>query len=78
MIKCDICGEKANNRLFTMPIEKCESKCIADICEKCEAELSEAIIGIANKRMREKFGDKAIIIQNKKQAESEGEDEHTN
>ncbi len=71
MTKCDICGEKANIRLFTKIIEKGESSCIGDICEKCNAELAEAIVEIANKRMREKFGDKALIISNKKQAKSE-------
>lgn len=71
MTKCDICGEKANRRLFTMTIENSESSCIADICDKCEAELAEAIVSIANRRMREKFGDKALTIPIKKKAESE-------
>lgn len=69
MIKCDICGEKANRRLFTMSIEKDEPSCIAEICEKCEAELAEAVVLVANRQMREKFGDKALIIPYKKQAE---------
>ena len=74
MTKCDICGEKANKHLFIKTIEKNEPRCIADICEKCEAELAEAIVYVANKRMREKFGDKALIIPNKQQAKSEGKE----
>lgn len=66
MIKCDICGEKANRRLFAASIEKDEPRCIAEICEKCEAELAEAVVLVANRRMREKFGDKALIIPYKK------------
>lgn len=77
MIKCDICGEKANKRLFTMTIENGEPSCIAEICEKCEAELAEAVILVANRRMREKFGDKALTIH-KKQAESEEENADSN
>jgi hypothetical protein len=74
MIKCDICGEKANRRLFTTSIEKDEPRCIAEICEKCEAELAEAVILVANRRMREKYGDKALTIMPKQgQAESEEE-----
>ena len=67
MIKCDICGDNANRMLFTKDINSGETHCIAEICEKCAEELGEAVVCIANRRMRDKFGDKALTIQGRKQ-----------
>lgn len=62
MIKCDFCGAKAKTRLFTINLDTKEKHNLGEICDKCAEDLAIAIIQITNTRMREKYGNRAMII----------------